>query len=207
MTRTHTHDHTGTETRSVLARLRLLPRGSFHDRRSQRLLAERQAALLRYLTATTGTPIDDTIRQQPHLRVQYGNIPTSGLSHWNGHEWVITLNRYEPRTRQRLTLLHEYKHIIDHHDATELYRDRHDATAEEQAEQAADYFAGCALVPTPLLTDAYTSGTTNPETLARLFDVSVPAINVRLMQTGLEKGRKRCGVVRSATSSPERITT
>lgn len=181
------------ESRSVLSRLRALPRGrAGYSEHATRYLAERQAALLRYLTTGIDTSIEQIIGSMPRVRVQAGEIPTSGLSHWDGRQWIITYNVFEPRTRQRFTILHEYKHIVDHPDVADLYRSRRDATASEQMEQAADYFAGCVLVPRALLVDAWNDGMTEPAALAHHFDVSVPAINVRLMQVGLRGNTKRC---------------
>ena len=75
----------------------------------------------------------------------YTDLPTSGMSHWDGQAWVISLNAADSLTRQRFTLLHEFKHIIDHGHADRLYHDTGRRSAAEQAEQAADYFAGCVL--------------------------------------------------------------
>lgn len=35
-------------------------------------------------------------------------------SHWNGYEWIISIAEGDSPARQRFTLLHEFKHIIDH---------------------------------------------------------------------------------------------
>jgi Zn-dependent peptidase ImmA (M78 family) len=181
-----------TDKRSALSRLRALPRGRTTDARAITNLAERQATLLRYLTAGQDAPIEQRIAGMPRIRIELADIPTSGLSHWDGQQWIISINKFEPRTRQRFTVLHEYKHIIDHPDVDVLYQDRQGVTAAEQMEQAADFFAGCALAPTALLSDAWHSGTTSPTALAALFDVSVPAIKVRLWQAGLTTDAARC---------------
>jgi Zn-dependent peptidase ImmA (M78 family) len=125
------------------------------------------------------------------------NIPTSGLSLWDGHQWIITLNRREPRTRQRFTLLHEYKHIVDHPSVDWLYRDRPGISASQQAERAADYFAGCVLVPRHHLHAAWSEGIQQLDLLAHHFAVSVRAISIRLGQVGLT-ARERTSEMHSA---------
>lgn len=51
---------------------------------------------------------------------------------------------------------------------------------------AADYFAGCALVSKRDLKRAWGYGIQRPVDLAAHFNVSEPAIRVRLAQTGLD---------------------
>lgn len=127
---------------STLASLRsLTPRCelSFDDVRS---VAERQAALLVQLLDANANGIEEAhIAAMPRLQIVRELLSTSGLSYWSGQAWVIVLNSADSVQRQRFTLLHEFKHIIDHHDSKRLYR------SDWEAERAADYFAGCALMP------------------------------------------------------------
>ena len=121
------------------------------------------------------------------------------MSHWNGQEWIICLNRDDPEVRQRFTLLHEFKHIIDHGHTHWLYTTQNpkaftrrwgrppQLTAHEQAERAADYFAGCALVPRTALKQAWAAGLQTPTALADHFAVSEAAIRVRIDQTGIAR--------------------
>src|SRR3954464_10524333 len=111
------------ENRSVLASLRsLIPIRRVVDYRDALMVAELQAARLLELTGNTETPISSlTIATLPRIRVVRRELPTSGMSYWDGRTWVIALNASEPSTRQRFTLLHEYKHIIDHGAADRLY--------------------------------------------------------------------------------------
>ena len=181
------------ENRSVLASLRaVIPIRPLEFGEALQV-AELQAARLLELTDSTETPLDWTvIAGLPRLRVRQEPLPTSGMSFWDGHNWVIVLNSGEPRTRQRFTLLHEYKHIVDHGATDRLYTgtDRH--SAGQQAEQAADYFAGCALMPKRLIKRAWGEGLQRPRLLARRFAVSERAIDVRLAQLGLVEPRERC---------------
>ena len=115
--------------------------------------------------------------------------------HWSGRYWVIVINRYEPWTRRRFTLMHEFKHIVDHGHAQQLYNGNARHTAHEQAEMAADYFAGCILMPKRLLKRAWCNGLQTPTRLGRHFGVSPQAADVRLAQTGLSLKRDRCSGV------------
>lgn len=122
--------------------------------------------------------------------VQLAVVFHDDRAHWRvwdsrACQWVIQLNRYESPRRQRFTLAHEYKHIIDHGRSSGLYSGTATNTPAEQAERAADYFAGCLLVPKVLLKRAYYGGMQQVADLARHFDVSEAAITCRLSQTGI----------------------
>ena len=91
--------------------------------------------------------------------------------------------------------MHEFKHIIDHGRPPLLGQTRRTwgiHNRQDPAEQVADFFAGCLLVPKTLLKAAWMSGNRQPTSLARHFDVSVSAMLVRLHQVGL-RGYERHG--------------
>jgi Zn-dependent peptidase ImmA (M78 family) len=181
------------EARSVLGSLRrLIPERN--TRFSEALqVAELQANKLLELTSVIDGPVpSEVISELPRIRVEYRHMPTSGMSYWDGQDWVICLNRLEPVTRQRFTLFHEYKHIIDHGSTGRLYRGTYRQTADRQAEQAADFFAGCALMPKSFLKRAWAQLVQRPEALGARFDVSARAASVRLAQVGLSEPIARC---------------
>jgi len=109
------------EGRSVLSRLRAL-RPARRTTFSESLrIAELQATRLLSLTGVEDFPVpNEIISELPRIKVVTEPIPTSGLSFWDGQQWIISLNRLEPWTRQRFTLLHEYKHIVDHGHVADL---------------------------------------------------------------------------------------
>lgn len=181
------------EDRSVLASLRaLIPLRPLEFSEALRI-AELQANRLLMLSDVSDGPVpSDIVTELPRIRVAYRDLPTSGLSYWDGRCWVIALNAAEPPTRQRFTLLHEYKHIIDHGRTEGLYTGRDGRGSDEQAEQAADYFAGCALMPKRLIKRAWGQRVQRPTVLASFFDVSPRAMDVRLSQLGLTEPRTRC---------------
>lgn len=164
---------------STLSCLRALSPAVRLDRDDARVIAERQATkLIELLDAHDGLR-EDHLAGLPRVRIVREALPTSGLSYWNGVEWIIVLNEAESFERQRFSLLHEYKHIVDHGQAGVLYAN------EQEAERAADYFAGCALMPKRELKRVYCTITQHVQMLASYFGVSPAAIRVRLDQTGL----------------------
>jgi Zn-dependent peptidase ImmA (M78 family) len=140
----------------------------------------------------TGPVPVEFIADLPKIEIELVGAPVSGASFWNGNSWIIQLNKHEIYSRQRFTLAHEYKHIIDHNRADTLYVGSREATPAEQAEQAADYFAGCLLVPKKLLKRAYYGGMQRTADLADYFQVSEAAMTVRLRQTGIVEPAPRC---------------
>lgn len=181
---------------SVLARLRsLTPKRNLTFQEALRI-AELQAARLRELVdASNDEAFPETIiAELPRIRIARRSLPTSGMSYWDhdNTEWVIAINEGESEARQRFSLIHEYKHIVDHTAIEQLYRGGRFASAERQAEQAADYFAGCVLMPKRLMLRAWGNGIQRLENLAWLFDVSTRAIAVRLAQLGLTESLPRC---------------
>ena len=193
MPKTYNLETSQPERQSVLASLRaVVPERPLLFSEALRL-AELQASRLLELTDVSCWPVpSEVVSELPRIRLGYTDLPTSGMSHWDGHAWAIVLNEYEPPTRQRFTLLHEFKHIVDHGRADRLYRGNHRVSAEQQAEQAADYFAGCVLMPKRFLKRAWGQGLQHPERLAEQFEVSPRAIEVRLTQLGLRGPRGRC---------------
>ncbi|ATQ27342.1 ImmA/IrrE family metallo-endopeptidase [Rhodococcus ruber] len=191
------------ENRSVLASLRTVIPARNHITFAEALrIAELHAnRLLELHRISDGPTPSDLITELPKLQIEYVKAPVSGASFWNGRAWIIQLNRAESFTRQRFTLAHEYKHIIDHGAATRLYVGSATTSAAAQAEQAADYFAGCLLVPRRLLKRAWGNGLQRPRDLARHFQVSEQAIAVRLAQTGLVERTARCRPPRHSSSA------
>jgi hypothetical protein len=155
-------------------------------------LAERQATRLLERCGKDVVPVPTSlVTDQPRVTVEHDpDLPihaASGCSDCDGRHrtWVISLNPTEPRRRQRFTVLHEYKHIIDHPNPG--IRPARYTYLRPAAEIVADYFAGCVLIPKRLLAAAYYDGIQSLPDLAQLFDVSQEAIQVRLTQIGLAK--------------------
>lgn len=177
---------------SVLASLRRLTPNRPLDLDEALRIAERQATRLLELRGALEVPVPTTVvTELPRITVEHDpELPAnaaSGCSTWDyqRRSWVISLNPTEPRTRRRFTVLHEYKHILDHGSYGIRAPGRQMWFQRPAEEVVADYFAGCVLMPKRLLTAAFYDGIQQPRDLAELFDVSEPAIRVRLNQVGL----------------------
>lgn len=178
---------TRTVERSVLAQLRtFVPRRPMRYAEALRI-AEHQAYWLLHLSHLKEPPVPTkSLAQLPRIEViEVNRPPVSGSTHWSGRSWVIALNAHERQPRQRFTLAHELKHVIDHTTRSFLYTGMPGMTPAEQAERAADYFASCLLVPRTWLRKACAHGHSESATIGRLFKVPVPVARHRLTQCGL----------------------
>lgn len=185
------HINNPTEKTSVLANLRaILPNRQLRLDEALRL-AELQANRLLTLQGANDSPVSgEIVTELPGIAVDYDiDMPASGSSDWDSRhrQWVITLRASEPDTRHRFTLLHEYKHIIDHGSPGIVANRDGLTTGRPAAETVADYFAACVLMPKRLIKAAYFGGKQTVETLADLFEVSDAAMRVRLEQLGLTR--------------------
>lgn len=204
---------------SILTSLRRLIPNREVERYELRVVAEAQANKLLDALRRVDPHMEGVTARHigalPRIRVIYDKLPVSGLSHWNGREWVIALNRNDTEAYQRFTLLHEFKHIIDHGATSRLYRDisRYGTTitACQQAERLAGYFAACVLIPKRDLKRAWVSGVQRIDQLAEYFGVSESAMEIRLKETGLSRAfdpdpelpRARCALpVQAAEDGP-----
>lgn len=189
------HTNSNEPTTSVLATLRALAPERQLSFSEDLRLAELQANRLLELTGVSVPAVpEDVITELPRIEIRYRRLPTSGISYWDNQRrsWIIGINAREPLSRQRFTLFHEYKHIIDHGSTGHLYTATPSKTAAQQAEHVADYFAGCVLMPKRMLKSAWGTGVQKPRDLADVFEVSERAIEVRLAQLGLTEPIVRC---------------
>ena len=99
----------------ILKSLRLLmpERPLTLDEAKQR--AELQATRLLELSGVTHPSVpEEVVIEVPRLRVRYDvNLPTSGMTHWDGQSWIVRLNSAEAPMRQRFSLMHEFKHVFE----------------------------------------------------------------------------------------------
>jgi hypothetical protein len=180
--------------RSVLAIVRaVVPRRPLSPREAA-VIAELQANRLLELAHLTGPPVpEELISELPRIRLRRDvDLPTSGATDWLPGHWLISINSAEPYSRQRFSLAHEFKHVLDDRDSERIYRPRPELTAHDQAEYAAEYFAACLLMPKRWLRAAYYSGIQKVSELSRLFLVSPRAMQRRLLDLGLRDPAARC---------------
>jgi Zn-dependent peptidase ImmA (M78 family) len=179
---------------SVLRTLRsLMPVRSLNYAEALQV-AERQANRLLALHDIHGPAVPiEIVTEQPRISVELSyELPTSGSAYWNGRTWVIAINASEFALRQRYTLLHEYKHILDH--PFRHLGSAHGASAlsSDMQERVADYFAACVLMPKAWVKAAYCGGLQDVARLADRFEVSPKAMNYRLNELGLRVAPDRC---------------
>ena len=158
-------------------------------------LAELQANRLLETFKVAGPLVpDELVTELPRISVRYdADLPASGSAHWESARWVITLNATEPHVRQRFSLMHELKHIIDHSTKQYLYGDTvNDEEAAQRAERAADVFAAAVLMPKRWIKAEWYASGQNLTVLARRCGVSTRALSVRLYHLGLAEDTDRC---------------
>lgn len=186
---------------SPIAQLRaLVPDRPLHVAEGLRV-AERQALGLLRLREVDGPAVgDEVIEGLPRVQVErLCGIPVSGSTHWAAGRWVIVLNADEARVRQRFSLAHEFWHILDGLAGDERYPAWRGQSTEERREQLADFFAANLLMPKAWIKAAYYDhGLHDPRALATHFDVSLPAMRLRLTQLGITEPTARCGYRRRA---------
>lgn len=194
---------------SVLAMLRaLVPSRALTPSEALRLAELQANHLLHHFGIETNAVPEEIVSELPRVRIvrEYG-LPVSGAAHWNGRYWIITLNADEPLFRQRFSLMHEFKHVLDHTTRDFLYHDRPSRTADEQAERVADYFAACVLMPKRVVKRLWCQGNQNLLELAETLFVSTRALRFRLEQLGLVEPAGRCQQGRRPATRAEGMAT
>jgi predicted transcriptional regulator len=179
---------------SVIATVRdLVPNRPLTYEESLRV-AERQAGRLLELASITEPRVPEgVVATLPRMQVErLTPIPVSGSTHWAKGRWVIVLNAGEPQGRQRYSLMHEFKHVLDHNVVRVLYPATAGMTSHARIEQVCDYFAACLLMPRMWVKRSWGSGMQDIATLARHYAVSQSAMRVRLLQTGVMEASPRC---------------
>lgn len=173
--------------RGVLAILRsLAPRRRLTVHEAA-YIGELQAYRLLELARLWQPPVPSSlIVELPRITVRCDvDLPVSGSTQWLNGRWLITLNGSEPPARQRFTLAHELKHVIDHRHREVLYGDSRELAVDARVEHAADHFAACLLMPKRWVKRSWGDGRQRISELSELFDVSPQAMRVRLEHLGL----------------------
>jgi predicted transcriptional regulator len=179
-------------TRSRLASLRMvMPRRALTFCEALQL-AELQANRLLELEEQSDFPTpEDLITAQPRLQVtRSADLPGSGRTRWRQGRWHIELNATEPYLRQRFTLAHEYKHVLDAPFDRLIYGGFDAEERDVLVEQVSDYFAACLLMPKRLVKRLWGQGFRTAE-LAEVFVVSLQAMSVRVRTLGLVEPNRR----------------
>ena len=177
---------------SVLADLRAACPPRSLSPSEARLVAERQASkLLRRMEVTEPPVPEQVIDNVPRVEVRFRKASRlSGTTKWSGGRWLILINATDTWGRQRFSLAHEFKHLLDWPLASRIYRDGR-RSGHFQGERAADWFAAALWMPRPWVKRAFYNDRIRDEhELARRFQVSVAAMRVRIDELGLYEPRK-----------------
>ena len=150
--------------------------------------AELQATHLLALSGITGPPVPESIISGlPRIHVERMTpSPVSGATQWSRGRWLIVINGAEPPSRQRYSLAHEFKHVLDNPFIDFLYPTVPGITSDDRTERICDYFAACLLMPRLWVKQFYFDlGLHEPRLLAQRFETSSTAMHVRLLQIGM----------------------
>lgn len=150
-------------------------------------VAEQQATLLLALNHVQEPPVPQfVISSLPGVVVDWkADWPSSGMSvHLDGI-WRIVLKSSESRQRQRFTLAHEFKHVLDDPVVDRLFRHLPEERRDERAETLCNYFAACLLMPRGWIKKDWCAGIQDVRALARRYYVSREAMTTRLSELGL----------------------
>jgi len=163
------------------------------------VLAERQATALLERRGVDAAPVPTAvIADLPFVRVALNNaMEASGETKWQKPRWLISLHATEPAVRQRFSLAHEFKHILDHKRRQRFYPLIMNLADKRRHEQLCDYFAASLLMPRTWVKQAYSFGVQDEFELARLFQVSTQAMQFRLRQLGIVDPYERCSEMNS----------
>ncbi|QII04363.1 ImmA/IrrE family metallo-endopeptidase [Rhodococcoides fascians A25f] len=173
-----------------LKRLRdMMPRFTISYQQALRV-AERQASRLARTWEAEHRAIREaditsltrmTILRRPCPGTSITECP-SGVSRYEQGRWVIWLNPSETTSRQRFTLAHELKHIIDNGAAhTTVYK----RLTPPEIEAVCDHFATNLLMSRHAVYHLWGDGLRTPESLAMAFHISVNAMRRRMTALGL----------------------
>jgi Zn-dependent peptidase ImmA (M78 family) len=184
-----------TQTKGLLARLReLVPRRGLSPAEAK-LIAERQAAILLTHASIEKPAVDESIiTDLPFVAITHRpGFPTSGMATQTRSGWVIVLRAEEAKVRQRFSLAHELKHVLDDPFIEWLYPTKNGYSPEDRAERTCDYFAACLLMPRMWIKrDWAGGGIQDIARLARRYRVSQVAMAVRLAELRLLPPTPRC---------------
>ncbi len=159
----------------VLPRLQALAPKRVLSWAEDHAIAERQATLLLKLWGIAEPPVPQfVIASLPGIVVEWRrDWPISGVSIQTRSHWQIVISGEEPRWRQRFSLAHEFKHVIDDPVIGRTHQHLPAPARSVRAERICDYFAACLLMPRPWIKRDWCGGMQNSFLLAKRYSVSI----------------------------------
>jgi predicted transcriptional regulator len=182
----------------VIEELRaVVPRRGLSPAEARRV-AELQAAKLLQAAGIVSPPVPEAvIADLPGLRIsRRSNWPTSGLATTTKAGWVIVVRAEEAAVRQRFSVAHEFKHVLDDPFIEWLYPTIRERSPEDRAEDICNHFAACVLMPKGWIKRDWGEGIQQIDRLARRYDVSRQAMGWRVEQLRLRMPPPRCAGIR-----------
>jgi hypothetical protein len=173
----------------VIAELRrLMPRRAMTWSEAYSV-AERQATRLLELMHVAAPPVPMfVVSSLAGISVdRRSDWPTSGMAVMNGSNWRIVLCASESRQRQRYSLAHELKHVLDDPFGDRLYGHLTPSKRHTRAEALCNHFAACLMMPRAWIKRDFYGGMQRVGTLARRYYMSQQAIRRRLAELGLAR--------------------
>lgn len=152
-------------------------------------VAERQATTLLVLLHIDEPPVPQfVISSLPGIVVdRRADWPTSGMAVRTATHWRIVIRADEPRQRQRFSLAHEFKHVLDDPQIEWLYAHLPKTGRAERTERLCNYFAACLLMPRAWLKRDWCAGVQTIREMAWRYYVSQEAMSTRLSEIGLAR--------------------
>lgn len=181
--------------RDIVASLRaLMPNRALSFEESLRLAELQANHLLKYFKCE-GPPFrDELIAELPRIEIRRViDLFTEGVTRWHRGKWQINIRATDTPTRQRFTLCHEIKHILDASIEDIIYGHLPRNHARDmEIEAICNAFAAALLMPKKWIKRAWSQGMQNVATLAWYFEVSPQAMQIRLQTLGLTMPVPRC---------------
>lgn len=153
-------------------------------------IGDQEMAVIREFTSETPVRVG-ALAKALGLKVVAAALPMniSGLIQpdEDGEGFVVKVNRFEPKERQRFTIAHEIAHYLLHRDRINngvvdsvLYRSKLTSRAEAEANRlAADILMPHAQIRRAISEGTVGTGKTQVDDLAQLFNVSRQAMDIR----------------------------
>lgn len=179
--------------RDVIASLRQLCPDRALSWTEAHAVAERQAGLLLDLMQLAEPPIPMfVISSLPGIQVEWReDWPVSGMSVKAKSHWRIVIRAEERRQRQRFSLAHEFKHVLDDPVIVRTHAHLKPARQKDRAERLCNYFAACLLMPRPWIKHDWYGGMQSVTQLAQRYYVSEEAMTNRLSELDLVRLPRR----------------
>ena len=191
---------------SIIKQLRALMPGRPLNHTEARSVAEKQATKLLELSGITEPHVSaSAIEDLPKIEIEHRGegLPLSGHTVWKGGRWMIGINPNDAAVRQRFTIGHEFKHVLDHPFITAAYPGTIGRSSHRRGEDICDYFSACLLMPRAWVKDAWVNLSQDVDYLALHFGVSRIAMRIRLIDIGLLEQRARHRYFRTAPPTGE----